>query len=108
MNPERKFLTQLIHLFKTIGSTLRIRLSVWKWARVWLRASFLPEKNYLIILAVLVGILTGLGSVGFIYVLDFVAEFARGPLSSLLSAFGPAQLVLLPVIGGLLVGPIVY
>ena len=108
MNHESKFLTQLIHLFKAVGSTLRTRLSVWKWARVWLRASFLPEKNYLIILAVVVGILTGLGSVGFIYVLEFVAEFARGPVSSLLSVFGPAQLVLLPVIGGLLVGPIVY
>jgi CIC family chloride channel protein len=108
MNHESKFLTQLIHLFKAVGSTLRDRLSVWKWARVWLRASFLPEKNYLIVLAVIVGILTGLGSVGFIYVLEFVAEFARGPVSSLLSVFGPAQLVLLPVIGGLLVGPIVY
>ena len=99
MNQESKFLTQLIHLFQAVGSLLRTRLSVWKWAKVWLRASFLPEKNYLIILAVLVGILTGLGSVGFIYVLEFVADFARGPVSSLLSAFGPAQLVLLPTLG---------
>jgi CIC family chloride channel protein len=108
MNQESKFLTQLTRLFQAVGSLLRTRLSVWKWAKVWLRASFLPEKNYLIILAVLVGILTGLGSVGFIYVLEFVADFARGPVSSLLSAFGPAQLVLLPTLGGLLVGPIVY
>ena len=84
------------------------RLSVWRWARVWLRASFLPEQNYLIILSVVVGVLTGLGSVGFIYVLEFVADFARGPVAGVLSRFGPAELVLLPALGGLLVGPLVY
>ena len=40
--------------------------------------SFLPEQNYLIILAVVVGVLTGLGSVAFIYVLETVADLARG------------------------------
>ncbi len=83
------------------------RLSVWRWARVWLRSSFLPEQNYLIILAVVVGVLTGLGSVSFIYVLEMVAGFARGPVASLFDRFGAAQLVLLPAIGGLMVGPIV-
>lgn len=83
------------------------RLSVWPWARVWLRSSFLPEQNYLIILAVVVGVLTGLGSVGFIYVLEIVADFARGPVASLFDGFGAAQLVLLPALGGLMVGPLV-
>ena len=83
------------------------RLSVWRWARVWLRSSFLPEQNYLIILAVVVGVLTGLGSVSFIYVLEMVAGFARVPVASLFDRFGAAQLVLLPAIGGLMVGPIV-
>ncbi|MXY26026.1 MAG: chloride channel protein [Acidobacteria bacterium] len=97
-------------LLERVGGALaRIssRLSVWRWARVWLRSSFLPEQNYLIILAVVVGVLTGLGSVGFIYVLEMVADFARGPVASLFDRFGAAQLVLLPALGGLMVGPLV-
>ncbi len=83
------------------------RLSVWRWARVWLQSSFLPEQNYLIILAVVVGVMTGLGSVGFIYVLEMVGDFARGPVASFFDRFGAAQLVLLPALGGLMVGPLV-
>ena len=83
------------------------RIPVWRWTRVWLQSSFLPAQNYLIILAVVVGVLTGLGSVGFIYALQSVAAFARGPVASLLERFGTAQLVLLPALGGLMVGPIV-
>ncbi len=99
-----RFRTQTLEL----GRKLTTQLSVWRWAKVWLRASFLPEQNYLIILSVVVGVLTGLGSVGFIFVLDWVADFARGSVARALSGFGPAQLVLLPALGGLMVGPIVY
>ena len=89
------------------GRTLAARLSDRRRARVWLRSSFLPEQNYLIILAVAVGVVTGLGSVGFILVIELLADFARGPVAALLERFGPARLVLLPALGGLLVGPIV-
>ncbi len=75
---------------------------------VFFRASFLPEQNYLIILAVVVGILTGYGSVGFIFVLEWIAEFARGPVASTLGLFGSANLVLLPAVGGLMAGPLIY
>ena len=95
-------------LLERIGRALApiiSRLSVWRWARVWLQSSFLPEQNYLIILAVVVGVMTGLGSVGFIYVLEMVGDFARGPVASLFDRFGAAQLVLLPALGGLMVGP---
>ena len=97
-------------ILKRFGRSLEpltSRLSVWRWTKIWFRASFLPEQNYLIILAVVVGVLTGLGSVGFIYVIETVAEFARGPVAAALERFGTAQLVLLPAIGGLLVGPLV-
>ena len=108
MSPQANLFTRVRRVLQTLGHTLSTRLSVWRWTKVWLRASFLPEQNYLIILSVVVGVLTGLGSVGFIYVLDAVASFARGPVAGLLSRFGPAQLVLLPALGGLLVGPIVH
>ncbi len=75
---------------------------------VFFRASFLPEQNYLIILAVVIGILTGYGSVGFIFMLDRIAEFARGPVASTLGVFGSANLVLLPALGGLMAGPLIH
>ena len=84
------------------------RSLLWRWTKVFLRTSFLPEQNYLIILAVIVGVLTGYGSVGFIRVLGWIAEFARGPVASVLGVFGPASLVLLPAIGGLLAGPLIH
>ena len=89
------------------GRTLAVRLSDWRRARVWLRSSFLPEQNYLVILAVVVGVVTGLGSVGFILFIELLADFARGPVAALLERFGPARLVLLPALGGLMVGPLV-
>lgn len=92
----------------SFGRALAARLSDWRWARVWLRSSFLPEQNYLIILAVVVGVVTGLGSVGFIHVLEWVTGQARGPVAGMLERFGPAQLVLLPALGGLVVGPLVH
>ena len=108
MSPQVDSQTPFQRLLQAVGNALGARLSVWRWAKVWLRASFLPEQNYLIILSVVVGILTGLGSVGFIYALEAVAAFARGPVAGVLSRFGPAELVLLPALGGLLVGPIVH
>lgn len=84
-----------------------VRLTDWRRSRVWLRSSFLPEQNYLVILAVVVGVVTGLGSVGFILFIELLADFARGPVAALLERFGPARLVLLPALGGLMVGPLV-
>jgi CIC family chloride channel protein len=74
-----------------------------------LRSSFLPEENQLIILAVAVGILTGFGSVGFIKVLHAVSDFAQKRVAAGLGfIFGPADIVLLPALGGLIVGPLIY
>jgi CIC family chloride channel protein len=77
------------------------------WAVVWLRSSFLPSQNYLIILSIIIGLLTGLGSVGFVKLLDVLTAVVRGGLASSLNVFGAASLVLLPAIGGLLAGPLI-
>jgi CIC family chloride channel protein len=74
---------------------------------IWFRRSFLESQNYLILLSVVVGILTGLGSVGFIHLLNAIGRFAREGVGSALEVFGPANLVLLPAMGGLLVGPLI-
>jgi CIC family chloride channel protein len=74
-----------------------------------LRSSFLPEENQLIVLAVAVGVLTGFGSVGFIKFLHLVSDFAQERLAAGLGfIFGPADIVLLPALGGLIVGPLIY
>jgi len=78
------------------------------WAVLWLRFSFLSSRNYLIILSVVVGLLTGFGSVGFVFILHEVARFAREDAAAWLEFFGPANLVLLPAIGGLLAGPLIH
>jgi CIC family chloride channel protein len=81
-----------------------------RWAErtAWFRASFLPEQNYLIFLSVAIGILTGLGSVAFIKLLQAMTRFAREQMTVLSGVFGPAELLLLPALGGLLAGPIIY
>ncbi len=73
-------------------------------ARRWFQAPMLQSQNYLILLAVCVGLLTGLGSVGFILLLRRLADFAQTEVAAALGVFGPANLVLLPAIGGLLAG----
>ncbi len=79
-----------------------------RWAMVWFRSSFLPSQNYLIILAVLIGLLTGLGSVTFILILRALTDFAQNQIADAMGIFGPANLVLLPALGGLLAGPLIY
>ena len=73
----------------------------------WFRASFLPSQNYLIFLAVVVGLFTGFGSVLFILFLEWLTEVAQGPVAGALEVFGPSKLVLLPATGGLLAGPLI-
>ncbi len=90
-----------------LGRRLTPRVPAWGWAMVWLRSSFLPSQNYLIILAVIVGVLTGFGSVGFILVLRAISDYAQHQIAAAFDLFGPANLVLLPAIGGLLGGPLI-
>lgn len=71
------------------------------------RSPFLPEQNLLLVLAVAVGILTGLGSVAFIRLLNAVTRVYREDTAGALGVFGDARLVLLPALGALLVGPII-
>jgi CIC family chloride channel protein len=79
----------------------------WGLTTVWVRRSFFGPQNYLILLAVAVGVLTGFGSVGFIYLLAGVTRLAREGVGAALRVFGPANLVLLPALGGLVVGPLI-
>ena len=106
----RNWIARGLQALQTVGSFVARILSVaaaWDWAMIWFRSSFLPSQNYLIILAIVIGVLTGFGSVGFIFVLHSIADFASTDVAASLDFFGPSSLVLLPAIGGLFVGPLI-
>ncbi len=74
------------------------------------------ETQLLIILSVIVGLATGLGAIGFIVMVEYFNGLFFGLTDQILTAaVGAAQawgykiwLPIIPLIGGLLVGPIVY
>lgn len=63
---------------------------------------------YSIALALIIGVLTGLGAVGFRKLIDFYQEmyFIQG--EHLLAFFGQYYIILIPMAGGLIVGPLTY
>jgi CIC family chloride channel protein len=75
--------------------------------RLWFRSAISPTEQYLFALSIVIGVLTGFGSVGFVKLLHVISDFAQGSIASALGIFGPANLVLLPALGGLMVGPII-
>ncbi len=69
--------------------------------------------NILILLSVFVGLATSFGAIGFIYLIEYFNELFFGLTDQLLSQGMEADapkywLPLIPMVGGLLVGPIVY
>ena len=82
-------------------------------ASSWLRGS----RAGLLVIALVVGAGSGLGAVAFRYLIYFVTWLATGHVqfgqqgrvpSSHLPWLGPGFLVLIPVIGGLVYGPLIY
>lgn len=102
-------LQQRVQALRRLGRRTAPEAPAWGLTRLWYRSTLIGSPNYRLVLAVVVGILTGLGSVGFIRLLQAITAFARGPLAEgTLGRFvGPAQLVLLPALGGLLAGPLI-
>ncbi len=66
-----------------------------------------PEGLLLLILSVIVGAGTGLGSVLFIKLIFAIQDFSYGSLSGLLPFLGKWIYVIVPALGGLLVGPLI-
>ena len=85
------------------------RISAWitRLAR-FLKLPFLPEENFLILLSIALGVVTGLCSAGFILLLRWCTGFFFRQVASLFDFFGPARVILIPALGGLLVGPMIW
>ena len=88
------------------GTAARRWRAVPRWAKRSVHVPALSEQVRLVVLAMVVGVLTGWGAVGFILLLDGITEFARGPVAAALAPLGLPGLVLLPALGGLLSGPL--
>lgn len=73
-----------------------------------LRYYHIPEGTVLLGTALLVGLTTGLGAVVFRWLIRIVGEFSFEWLPRVTSGLGPAYLILAPVLGGLLVGPMTW
>ena len=67
-----------------------------------------PEGLLLLILAMIVGCATGLAAVLFIRLIYFIQRLSYTSFSSLLPEAGLLAYVLIPFVGALLVGPIIY
>ncbi len=67
-----------------------------------------PHFSFGILLALVVGLGSGLGSVAFIYLIRYIQLFFFGPGLEFFSFLGPFAAVPLPAIGGLIVGLVVY
>ncbi len=65
------------------------------------------EGLVLLVMAILVGVSTGFAAVFFIRLIAFIQTFFYGGAEQILPAFGRVWLILVPVTGGLLVGPII-
>ena len=55
------------------------------WAKRSVRVPLFSEQTRLVVLAIIVGLLTGWGAVGFLLLLDRMTDFARGPGAGALS-----------------------
>ncbi len=66
-----------------------------------------PEGLLLLILAVIVGASTGLASVFFVKLIFAIQEFSYNSIHSILPSVGNWAYVIIPVLGGLLVGPLI-
>lgn len=69
--------------------------------------ALLSEENTILIAAIFVGLLSGVGSAAFIYSLEAVHHLFFVTFASWLGWLGPSAVIILPALGGLLVGPFI-
>jgi CIC family chloride channel protein len=85
--------------------------SLWS-IRYWLGSLLeqwqLPPEVIMVGMALLVGAGTGLGAVTFRYLIQAVAWVGYSWFPHQIEGWGKAYVVIIPVIGGLLVGPLIY
>ena len=82
----------------------RLRASVSELNTSFMAHYWASEMAVLLSTAVLAGVGGGLGAVVFLWLIDVVQAFALGTLGQWLGFLGPAFVLVVPALGGLLVG----
>jgi CIC family chloride channel protein len=99
-------MSQLRSLFQSKNNSLGQR-----WLRSlsqWLDQHAVPESGTIMFTALVVGIGSGLGAVIFRRLIGGVQVLAYGGLGGLLEGIAPFHLLIIPALGGLIVGPLIY
>lgn len=68
----------------------------------------IPEGAYLTVVSIVVGLATGVGAVIFIKLLHYVHHLSFDTGRDVLALLGNYYVIALPLIGGLIVGPLIY
>ena len=66
------------------------------------------ESSVMLLTSLIVGVCAGLGAVIFRHLIDWIQNFAYEDLAGILSDWHPFHLILIPALGGAIVGPLVY
>ncbi|MGD9406051.1 MAG: hypothetical protein PVH95_12975, partial [Anaerolineae bacterium] len=74
----------------------------------WLDQHKLSESGVIMLTALIVGVGAGLGAVVFRWLIDRVQHLAYGGLGGLLESVSPFHLLIIPALGGAIVGPLVW
>ncbi len=74
----------------------------------WLNRRAMPESGVILFTALAVGIGAGLGAVIFRQLIDGVQWLAYDGLGGLLKGIAPFHLLIIPAVGGLIFGPMIY
>ena len=74
----------------------------------WLDRSGVPDSIVIILTSVLVGVGAGLGSVLFRWLIEAVRRISFTDLGGMLTDIAPYHLIIIPAVGGLISGPIIY
>ncbi len=68
-----------------------------------------PSEEFILVwTAVVVGLLTGLGAVVFNHLIGFVTQFSFVQIAPAFGFFSRYYVIIVPAVGGLLVGPLIY
>ncbi len=74
----------------------------------WLDRHQAPESGIIMLTALIVGIGAGLGAVVFRWLIASFQSLAHNGLGGLLAGIAPYHLLIIPAVGGLIFGPLIY
>ena len=97
--------------FPQSSAQSRYSVFVQRWRRYltqWLNRRDVPESVVILLTALVVGVGAGLGAVAFRRLISGMQTLAYDGLGGLLEGIAPLHLLIIPAIGGMIYGPLIY